>query len=122
MSSDEDSRPPPPDVTSLRVARALLDGAGAEWVAERFSLSTDEVEAHWQRTVAALTDHYRQKDIAIDDFDSFAKDNIFDVLNLLVTWADYLSRPVYEPGTDDEADDGQDEGKKEGTRPGDAES
>ena len=71
MSSDEDSRPPHADLTSLRVARALLDWAGAGWVAERFSLSTDEVEDHWQRTVAVLTDHYRQKDIAIDDFDSF---------------------------------------------------
>ncbi len=44
--------------------------------------------------MSALTEHYRNIDVPIEEFDSFASAHIEDVLNVLVTWSEELSRPT----------------------------
>ncbi len=43
MNKTSDTIDPPAD-TAFRVARALLDGAPRDWVANRFSLSSEQIE------------------------------------------------------------------------------
>lgn len=82
-----------PTATALRAARALLDGASPEWVADRFSLSADQVEVARRRAEVAVTQHFATKGVEIKDFPAFCASNALEVLRLLLTWLEKIEMP-----------------------------
>ena len=100
MNDSSDNLIPPAD-TALQVARALLDGASRDWVAKRFDLSAESVEAAWGYVVSVLMEHYRNRDVPIEDFDSFAAAHMQEVLDLLLTWSQRLSMPTIDSDPDE---------------------
>lgn len=87
---------------------AFLDGATVQWVSDRFDLTSKEVGLSRQHIEVAIKRHYADQGVSITDFEVFARENIDDLIGLLVTWADLSSRPIVaipEPEQDPEASD-----------------